>query len=135
MINRPSLFFSTKGLTRLEMIEICRKAHAMSTSWRVDTKDVHKSWARQPAPHISFEQSLDYIYKDCHFTVVHRTLPFDGEAHKDFGEVGFCTMNREEDIFLWIYMTLDSFYQIIKEYSFVWSTDYTQLDYSYKSQF
>ena len=88
-------------LTLKQKKELILAAKAVCFEWWVDILDCSKSWYRQKTD-MSFEDIMKKFDKTCHFIVIHRN--FGRENHI---EVGFCTMGKGPDYFLWINVTME----------------------------
>jgi len=104
----PDIHYNTSHLTLEQKQKICTEAKKVCFEWNADKLDCSKSWARQTIE-MSFEDILKKLTDDCHFVFIHRRGYEDWKNNKYFKhtwsiEIGFCTMDKGVDYFLFIYM-------------------------------
>ena len=100
--------YNTSHLTLGQKREICIEAKKVCFEWWVDKLDCSKSVARQNIE-MSFEDILKKLTDDCHFVFIYRRGYENWKNNKYFKhtwsiEIGFCTMGKGVDYFLFIYM-------------------------------
>jgi hypothetical protein len=91
------LDFKTRKNILYDAKELCEK-------WHVDILDCSISIRRKKID-MGFHDIMAKFDKDCHFTIIHRKGMMLNED--DYLEIGFCTMNRPADYFLWIFLNED----------------------------
>lgn len=91
-----NITYNTRHLSIEQKKELCRQAKDKCFHWHVDKLDCRISSMRQPIE-MSFEAALDLLDSSCHFIIIWRLLETNG-----YLEVGFCTIAKDPDYFLWI---------------------------------
>jgi hypothetical protein len=92
-----NISYNTKELSVDEKKDLCRKAKELCYDWWTDQLDCRVSFHRQRIE-MPFEEILDMLESSSHFVVIWRHR-IDKE---NFLEVGFSTMGKEPEYFLWI---------------------------------
>lgn len=105
------IFFSTKELDLNTKVSIINDSISYCSKYWIDKLDCNQSFARQKME-MSFEEIMLKFNNHCHFTVIHR----QGIIEPDYGEIGFSTMTGVS-YFLWILLSIEDFYRIIKQYN------------------
>lgn len=82
--------------------------------WLVDVLDVSKSRSRQQIE-MSFEDIMAKFDSSCHFIFIHRR-GFKGLHGEYLIEVGFSTMNKGPNYYLWIQLSEDKLPYFIDKY-------------------
>ena len=105
------IFYDTDGLTHAELEALLRKAHSVCERWWMDKLDCAVSFARQRVADVSFEDAMRHFRHGAFFTVIHRKQVVP--AYGPHLEVGFSSMERPVDYFLWIIVPLDRAAEIV----------------------
>ena len=105
------IFYDTSKLSHCEQKAMLRKAYAICERWWFDKLNCSESFARQLVKGISFEDAMDHFVEGAFMSVIHRkpVIKLD-EPHL---EVGFRSMERPVDYFLWIIVPMKQAADII----------------------
>lgn len=103
-------FYETTGLSLEEKINLLNDSFKLNRKWWVDELDVSKSYSRQKIE-MSYDDILGYFNNSCHFVVIQRNGYDD-----PYGEIGFSTLGRDPEYFLWLILELDDLYDITNKY-------------------
>lgn len=95
------IHYSVEGLSLKEKGNLLRRAFDVNFNWWVDKLDCSVSWSRQRIE-MSFEEIMDHLTDDAYVVVIHRR----GYVGEPYLEVGFSSMERPVDYFLWIQVPL-----------------------------
>ena len=90
--------FNTRTLSLKQKRDLCYSAKEKCDRWNVDILDCSKSFCRQLIE-MSFEDIMAKLNEKCHFAVMHRN-----SSVENYLEIGFSTMNKGPDYFLWIHL-------------------------------
>lgn len=104
-------FYNIESISIQKKKKIINEAFSANFDWHVDKLDCSESWRRQRIE-MSFEDIMLKLKAKSHFTVIHRRNIHDGE----YGEIGFCQVEKEVTYFLWIFITINELEKIIKKY-------------------
>lgn len=108
-------FYNTKKLDSITTLtKFFKRALELSYSYRIDIKD--DSYSRISCKTKTLEEILNIISPENHNVCIDRTIQHTGTYDIDEGEVGFCTLNKKYDIFLFIFMTKENVIQLAKEF-------------------
>ena len=107
----PHIFYKSYELSLNTQIEILNKAKEISTSWHVD---ILKSVYRETIE-MTFEDIMSKFDKKCHFVIIKREEPSIKLTR--YGEIGFSTMGKGLDYFLWIFLTEEDLDNLLREYN------------------
>ena len=116
------IFYNTLELDKIDYIDIIDYAKTLSYEIKTDKLDVENSWRRIDVD-ISVADYKELILdnKHLHFTIIKR---YDLLKKEYYGEVsarvsvkkGDISYIAYDDYFIWVYMTLDNFKLLIKEF-------------------
>lgn len=106
------IFYKHSHLDTEQKIELMHYAKEQSYEWWVDILDCNVSFARQRIE-MSFEDILSKFDNSCHFVIIHRK----GFISDNFYvEIGFSTMVKAPDYFLWIHLKEEKLSKLIEKY-------------------
>ncbi len=104
-------FYDTGKLSRSEQEDLLRKAHSICENWWFDKLDCSISFAREQVKNISFEEAMEHFVEGALMNVIERNQIL---LDKPCLEVGFRSMERPVDYFLWIIIPLENADDIVK---------------------
>lgn len=92
-----NICYDTRELSVDQKKDYCRKAKEICYEWWVDKLDCRESFFRQKVE-MTFEEIIEMLDNSSHFTIIWRHRV----DQENFLEVGFCTIAKEPEYFLWI---------------------------------
>lgn len=107
-----SIHFNTAAIPFDKKVEILNYAYHHCYDWWVHVLDCSKSFHSQPID-MSFEEMMRKFNDRCYFTIIYRQL-LDIENHL---EIGFCTLEKGPEYFLWINMDSSYVDYFIEKYN------------------
>lgn len=94
-----------------DALEICERAHVFVLP--------KNEYQRKHLPDKDPKEALDEILKsrNPHLVFIHRTgfAPFDFDVD-DYGECGGCSMDKEEDLYIFIYLKIENLTLLASKY-------------------
>jgi len=105
-------FYKTKSLTLPLKVSLLQEAYAASTDYHFDFIDTAISMRRNRT-YVRFEDAMKILDESCHFVVIHRRSPYGDD---EYGEVGFCTLARHPEYFMFIYIKLEDLEKLVERY-------------------
>lgn len=111
MFYKQHEFYKTNGLSLEDKINILNDAYSLNNEWWVDQLDISKSHGREIIE-MSYEDVIKHFNDSCHFVVIQRN-GYD----EPYGEIGFCTMGKKTEYFLWVILNLENLYYITEKYN------------------
>ena len=113
------IFYNTRELDKIDYIDIIDYAETLSHKIKIDKLDVENSWRRIDIDiKVADYKELILDNKHVHFTIIKR---YDLMLKEYYGEVSarVSVEKRDKvyvDYFIWIYMTLENFKLLVKEF-------------------
>lgn len=101
--------YKTRELTLEQKRDLCYRAKEKCDRWWTDILDCSKSFCRQSIE-MSFEDIMAKLDQKCHFAIIHRN-----NSMENYLEVGFSTMGRGPDYFLWINLDIKYLEEFTKD--------------------
>lgn len=104
-------FYNIDTISIQKKKKIINEALSVCYEWHVDKLDCSESFRRQRIE-MSFENIVLKLKNSSHFTIIHRRNIYDGE----YGEIGFCQMEKGITYFLWIFITISELEKLTKKH-------------------
>ena len=112
-MNMYDVFYDIKQLKLSGRMALLNDANMLATNVFVDKLDVKTSYSRQRT-NLTYNDIMLKFDKKCHMVVIHRNNNF---INGNVGEIGFCTLAKDIDYFLFMYLPIDKLEIIINKYN------------------
>jgi hypothetical protein len=108
-------FYELNFKTNDELKQFFKDSIDLCFEFRIDIKN--ESYIREKAVGLTLSYMLDNTNLKNLNVCVDRVVYNEGKIYDNqLGEIGYCTFDRDRDIFLWIYLSVENLNLLVEQY-------------------
>ena len=109
-------FYSLSKLDNDKLKAFFKDAVDLSYDSHIDILDCSKSFRREQCTTKTIQEMVDNANTKHHNVCIDRSVQSDTSQ---YGEIGYCTITKEPDYFLYIFVTLENLQVLVDKYNLI----------------